>query len=178
MNLKKCGNTYTESSPAIAKKIIIFPNNQIKSIDSGNPSLALICKNTLTIIIAINSIIPVTVNISSPIVERNFPISVNIFAVTPRLEAPITLAIAIGFGIYATTQLAQYDREKLQNNSQTQFQEYKEGEVNAKCPKCNSKLMEITNLTKKFTLNSYKGLVYCKECDFEISKNEFDREYM
>jgi len=93
-------------------------------------------------------------------------------------ELSITLAIAIGFGIYATTQLAQYDREKLQNNSQTQFQEYKEGEVNAKCPKCNSKLMEITNLTKKFTLNSYKGLVYCKECDFEISKNEFDREYM
>ncbi len=93
-------------------------------------------------------------------------------------ELSITLAIAIGFGIYATTQLAQYDREKLQNNSQTQFQDFKEGELNAKCPKCNSKLMEITNLTKKFTLNSYKGLVYCTECDFEISKNEFDREYM
>ena len=93
-------------------------------------------------------------------------------------ELSITLAIAIGFGIYATTQLQKYDREKLQNNSQTGFEEFKEGELNAKCPKCNSKLMQITNLTKKFTLNSYKGLVYCTECDFEISKNEFDREYM
>ena len=43
---------------------------------------------------AINSTIPVTVNISSPIVERNFPISVKILAVTPRLDAAITLAIA------------------------------------------------------------------------------------
>jgi len=93
-------------------------------------------------------------------------------------ELLISYAIAIGFGIYATTQLQIIDKEKLKNNSQTEFQEFKEGELNAKCPKCNSKLMEITNLTKKFTLNSYKGLVYCTECDFEISKNEFDREYM
>lgn len=92
----------------------------------------------------------------------------------------ITLAIAIAFAIYATTQLEKYDEQKKQEKQQpiTEFQEFKEGELNAKCPKCNSKLMEITNLTKKFTLNSYKGLVYCTECDFEISKNEFDKEFM
>ncbi len=95
-------------------------------------------------------------------------------------ELLITFAIAIGFGIYATTQLQKYDEQKKQEKLQpiTEFQEFKEGELNAKCPKCNSKLVEITNLTKKFTLNSYKGLVYCTKCDFEISKNEFDREYL
>ena len=35
--------------------------------------------------------------ISRPIVERNFPISVRIFAVTPKLDAPITLAMANDF---------------------------------------------------------------------------------
>lgn len=95
-------------------------------------------------------------------------------------ELLISFAIAIGFGIYATTELQKYDERQKQKKLQpiTEFQEYKEGELNAKCPKCNSKLVEITNLTKKFTLNSYKGLVYCTKCDFEISKNEFDREYL
>lgn len=92
-------------------------------------------------------------------------------------ELSITLAIAIGFGIYATTQLQKYDREKLQNNSQTGFEEYKDTILKEKCPKCNSKLMEIKNLTKDNTPNSfYKGLVHCTACDYEVSSDQFDKE--
>lgn len=92
-------------------------------------------------------------------------------------ELSITLAIAIGFGIYATTQLQKYDREKLQNNSQTGFEEFKDAVLKEKCPKCNSKLMEIKNLAKDYTPNSfYKGLVHCTVCDYEISSDRFDKE--
>lgn len=90
-------------------------------------------------------------------------------------ELLISYAIAIGFGIYATTQLEKYDKEKKKDNSH--FEEFKDTILKEKCPKCNSKLMELKNLTKDFTLNAfYKGLVYCTECDYEVSRDEFDKE--
>lgn len=93
-------------------------------------------------------------------------------------ELLISYAIAIGFAIYATTQLEKYDEQKKQEKLQpkTEFQEFKDTIRKEKCPKCNSKLMELTNVSGKKILNNYKGLVYCTECDFEISKDEFDNE--
>jgi len=93
-------------------------------------------------------------------------------------ELFISFAVAIGFGIYATTQLQilDKDKEKSKNNS-TQEQEFRDTVLKEKCPKCNSKLKEYRNVTKDYTLNAfYKGLVYCTECDYEISRAEFDKE--
>ena len=93
------------------------------------------------------------------------------FSITELL---ISYAIAIGFGIYATTQLQILDKEKSTNNSTEEFRDIV---LKEKCPKCNSKLMELKNMTKKYTLGCfYKGLVYCTECDYEISRAEFDKE--
>jgi len=99
------------------------------------------------------------------------------FSITELL---ISYAIAIGFAIYATIELQKYDERKKQEKLQptTEFEEYKDTILKEKCPKCNSKLMELTNVSGKTILNNYKGLVYCTECDFEISKDEFDREFI
>ena len=93
---KKRGKIKTETSPATTKNIIIFANNH-KNSENSWVSLVLSWIITLVTIIAINSTIAATVKISRPIVDRNFPRSLSILAVTPRLEAATTLAIANDF---------------------------------------------------------------------------------
>lgn len=78
-----------------------------------------------------------------------------------------SLAIAFGFGFYATRQFMKLEEENKNH--------LKDKVLKIPCPKCGKKLMELTSDKEKFVVGSYKGLVYCTVCDFEESKDEFDR---
>ena len=84
----------------------------------------------------------------------------------------MTLGSAIVFGFFGTRQLMKYEEEtKLEISIKDKF-------LKIACPKCNDRgLVELTSPRENFIYNSYKGLVYCTHCDFELSKDEFDREY-
>ena len=79
----------------------------------------------------------------------------------------VSLLFAVGFGVYATITLEDYNKKKAG---------YKDKTLKIPCPDCNSKLMQLTSIKEEFIENS-KVLIYCTECDYEISKEEFDRMY-
>lgn len=76
----------------------------------------------------------------------------------------ISLLFAVAFGVYATITLEDYNKKKAK---------YKDKTLKMPCPDCNSKLMQL----REELIENSKGLIYCSACDYEVSKDEFDRMY-
>ncbi len=106
----------------------------------------------------------------------------------------LSIAIAVVFGIFATVQCMKYEEERDKRNNSAysvrlqkklakkeklrkMIDELEESSLKMPCPSCGKKLMELTSNKGNFVLGSYKGLVYCTVCDYEESKDEFDRMY-
>ncbi len=81
----------------------------------------------------------------------------------------LSLALGMAFGFFATRQVMKSEEEKELI--------LKDRTLKMHCPKCDAELVELTSPIDDFVLNSYKGLIYCKVCDFELPKNEFDKKY-
>jgi len=89
--------------------------------------------------------------------------------VLPFITIGFLFGLAIVFGFLATRFYMKYEEEKELI--------LKDRTLKTHCPKCDAELVELTSPIDDYVLNSYKGLVYCKKCDFEIGKDEFDRKY-
>ncbi len=85
----------------------------------------------------------------------------------------MTLGSAIVFGFFATRQVM-----KLEEQGKGKMKVH-DKILKMACPKCDiGRLVELTSPRENFVYNSYKGLVYCTNCDnFEMSKDEFDKKY-
>jgi len=81
----------------------------------------------------------------------------------------LSFGLAVAFGFVATRQVMKSEEEKELI--------LKDKTLKMHCPKCDGELVELTSPIDDFVLNSYKGLVYCKVCDFELSKDAFDKKY-
>jgi hypothetical protein len=84
----------------------------------------------------------------------------------------VLLGIAIGFGMFATYELRVYEREVNEKSKDLTSRILK-----IHCPKCGDDLIELVSPIDDFVVNSYKGLIYCKSCDFEEAKDRFEKEY-
>jgi len=84
----------------------------------------------------------------------------------------LSLGLAIAFGFFATRQVMKAEEEGKGKMS------VKDKILKMACPKCDvGRLVELTSPRENFVYNSYKGLIYCNLCDFELSKDEFDKKY-
>lgn len=94
------------------------------------------------------------------LIGRIFPITGLIFS----------FGLAIALGWFATRQYMKFE-EKKENK------DLKERILKIPCPKCHSKLKELTSRTGQVVFNCKNGVIFCTKCNFEESKDEFDRKY-
>ena len=90
--------------------------------------------------------------------DQDYPVTATI----------VSLLFAVAFGVYATITLEDYNKKKTS---------YKDRTLKMPCPDCHSKLMQLTSIREELIQDNSKGLIYCTECDYEVSKDEFDRKY-
>ncbi len=85
----------------------------------------------------------------------------------------VILGIAIGFGMFATYELRQFQKE----NEEQKIRNLTSRILKIRCPKCGDELVELRSPIDELVVNSYKGLIYCKSCNFEKSKDKFEEDY-
>jgi len=88
----------------------------------------------------------------------------------------VLLGIAIGFGMFATYELRIYQKEVKEQNKDS-MKDLTSRILKMHCPVCGDQLVELTSPIDNFVVNSYKGLIYCKSCDYEEAKDKFEMEY-
>lgn len=105
------------------------------------------------------------------------PIAKNILG-EPFSDTQIILSILLGlgfglYGIYLVDKIQQ--KKKRDSKCGNPKDDFIDTKVRERCPKCKGKLMIISRKDGKKLYDVYTGLVYCVKCDFEISKDEFDK---
>lgn len=84
----------------------------------------------------------------------------------------VLFGIAIGFGMFATYELRQFQKETEENKIRNLTSRI----LKMHCPKCDDELVELTSPVDDLVVNSYKAIIYCKSCNFEESKDKFEEE--
>ncbi len=96
----------------------------------------------------------------------------------PLQMVPLAVAIiaGLGFGLLGGYYMNCYKKEKrkLMITSDEDTDDFLDTKIGEKCPKCKSKLMMISRKDGRLLMDSWIGLVYCMNCDFEISKERWD----
>lgn len=113
------------------------------------------------VILYIGMVVLIAYSLYRIFIGQLFPITGLIFS--------FGLAIALGF--FATRQYMKFE-EKKENS------DLKERILEIPCPKCNSTLKELTSRTGKVVFDCKNGVIFCTNCKFEESKDEFDRLYL
>jgi len=99
------------------------------------------------------------------------------------IELVISYAVAISFGLYATHELEKYDNinkaNKLYKKYEVEFrsEDCKDRTLKEKCHECGSELREISKTDPKKKIFGTKALIFCTVCDFEETKEEFEKRY-
>ena len=92
------------------------------------------------------------------------------------IQFGLSIVIGFGFAIAGGYYLDQYKKEKRKQQiiSDEDTNEFIDTNIGEKCPKCKSKLMMISRLDGKLLNDAWIGLIYCMNCNFEISKERWD----
>lgn len=114
-------------------------------------------------------------------------ISVGIFYSIPTIknyvfhslqftELAISILLGLTFGVAGAKYLERYAKEKKRNKliESEDTDLFLDTIIGEPCPSCKKKLMMISRMDGKLLYDRYIGLVYCTECKFEVSKEDWD----
>jgi len=92
--------------------------------------------------------------------------------VLPITTIFLSFGLGIAFGFFATREFMKIDEAREKGKSHISKKDLK-----MRCPLCKNKLVELYSDIDKVVYNSYNGLIYCVNCDFEEEKPNFEKRF-